>query len=292
MQDKIKKYVDDLFSDIYDTKQLRELKEEVSANLSEKINDFVASGFSKEDAFKKAVSSLGDMSELVESLRKASEKKMFTDIPDEVPLGKKHVFGYVAASAILLFGAMSAGIVYLQMKNLLTTAGTLMPFLIVSTMLFVYLGLTQESRAEYGMNGKRAMAYSLATGVLLFGISVTAIVYFHGNELFEVLATLMPFLIPSAITFIYLGLTEKSRSKLTPEWKKQWIEYYSNPQDMMFRGSLSGALWIFAIAAFFLVGFTSGWKFSWLVFVLAVGCQVLMEAIFAAKRNKKLTKRS
>lgn len=285
MKDKIKKYVDDLFSDIYETKQLRELKEEVSANLLDKISDFVKSGYSEDDAFKKAVSSLGDMNELVESLKRASKEKFKKELFKTQPLDKKHVIGYVTASAILLFGMMVAGIVYLQMRDLLTTTGTLMPFFIVSVALFVYFGLTQETLTDYGMKGKRAFAYSLASAVLLFGIFVTGIVYFEGNELFEVLAAFMPFFIPSTVVFIYLGLTEKSRSKMDSEWLNQWVEYYSNPESMMLHGNISGALWIFTLAAFILIGLTLGWKYSWIVFIFAVGFQLLIEAFFAAKRK-------
>lgn len=285
MKDKIKRYVDDLFSDIYDTKQLHELKEEVSANLLEKINDFIASGDDREEAFNKAVSGLGDMSELVENLRTASETKFAENIFKSPPLDKVHVIGYVLASAILLFGIMSTGISYFQMNNLMTAVSTLMPFLITSVVLFVFLGLTQETAHDYGMNRKRALAYSLAIGLLLFGVFSTAIVYFNSNELFQVPATLMPFLIPSAVILIYLGLTEKSRRKMDTAWQQQWVNYYSNPQLMMVRGSVSGALWIFSFAAFILIGLALGWKYSWVVFIVAVGCEVLIEAFFAIKRK-------
>ncbi|HWI54480.1 MAG TPA: permease prefix domain 1-containing protein [Desulfobacteria bacterium] len=285
MKDKVKKYVDDLFSDIYDTKQLGELKEEVSANLIEKVNDFISSGESKEDAFNKAVSGLGDMSELVENLRKASETKFTEDMFKSPPLDKTHVIGYVLASAILLFGLMTTGIVYFQMNNLMITASTLMPFLIVSVVMFVFLRLTQETAHDYGMNRKRALAYSFAIGLLLFGVFSTAIVYFNGNELFQVPATLMPFLIPSAVILIYLGLTEKSRTKMDAAWQQQWVNYYSNPQQLMVRGNVSGALWIFSLAAFILIGLTLGWRYSWIVFIVAAGCEVLIEAYFAAKRR-------
>lgn len=80
----------------------------------EKINDFISSGDSREDAFKKAVSGLGDMSELVENLRKASETKFAEDMFKSPPLDKIHVIGYVLASAILLFGIMTTGIIYLR----------------------------------------------------------------------------------------------------------------------------------------------------------------------------------
>ena len=108
MKDKIKKYVDDLFSDIYETKQLRELKEEVSANLMEKINDYIAAGAgagcSEESAFNKAVLELGDMSELVEGLKRVSIEKKEGDIMNDLGLDRKHIIGYLVASTILLFG--------------------------------------------------------------------------------------------------------------------------------------------------------------------------------------------
>jgi hypothetical protein len=82
-----------------------------------------------------------------------------------------------------------------------------------------------------------------------------------------------------------LGLTEKSRRKMDSDWEKQWIDYYSDPQSAIARGSISGALWIFSIAAFFFIGFTWGWRYSWIVFVAAVGCEPLIEAYFASKRK-------
>ncbi|MFZ7101748.1 MAG: hypothetical protein ACOWWO_03695 [Peptococcaceae bacterium] len=200
-------------------------------------------------------------------------------------LDEKHVIGYVAASAILLFGVMTAGIVYLHEKGLLAAAGTLMPFFIVSVALFVYLGLTQETAYDYGMNWKRALAYSLATAVLLGGFFSSGLVYLRGNELFEVLAAAMPFVILSVIVFVYLGLTEKSRSKMDTHWQKQWIEYYSNPRSMMVRGNISGALWILTFASFLLLGFTWGWRYAWIVFIFAAGFEVLIEAVFAARKK-------
>ena len=67
------------------------------------------------------MSGLGDMSELVENLKKASEIKFSAGIFKKQPLDKLHVIGYVLASAVLLFGIMTTGIVYLQMENLMTT---------------------------------------------------------------------------------------------------------------------------------------------------------------------------
>jgi len=285
VKERIKKYVDNLFADIYDTKQLSELKEEISANLLEKINDLRASGMKEDEAFNEAVSSLGNMDELVENLKKASKEKFEDDFFNTTPLDKKHIIAYIVATAALLFGAITAGIVYLQNKNMMATLGTLMPFTMVSILLFMYFGLTQETKYSYGMRPRRALLYCLATELLLFGAFSTGFVYFSGQELFSVLATSMPFLITSVILFIYLGLTEKNRRKMDESWQKQWIQYYSDPKSMMVRGNISGAIWIFGIAAFFLIGFTIGWKFSWIVFIVATGCEVLVEGFFMTKRH-------
>lgn len=287
MKDKIKKYVDSLFVDIYDTKQLRELKEEISANLLEKINDYILRGESKEMAFEKAVSSLGDMRELVESLKKVSETKYQAPLFTSQPLDRKHVLGYVAASAVLLLGIMVSGIVYLQHKELLKAIATLTPFILLAAPLYIYLGLTQETAQDYGMNSRRALLYTVASEVLLLGATLAGTVYFRGEQLFMVLLAALPFVIVSVVIFIYLGLTEKSRRKMGSEWEKQWVDYYSNPQTAMLRGTISGALWLFTIAAFFLVLFIWGWKFSWIVFIVAVGCESLIESYFASKRKNK-----
>lgn len=286
MKDRIKKYIDGLFADVPDNQQLRELKEEISANLLEKVNDFAVKGNSGETAFKNAVASLGDMDELVNSLRKASEQKGNISQYRTFPLDKKQVIGYVTASAIFLFGVMAGGIVYFRERELLPALIYLMPFILVAAPIFSYFGLIQETRHHYGMNRRRALSYSLAGEVLLLGIVAAGMMYIQRHEPLIIFASFMPFAIISAIAFLYLGLTEKKRRKMGPVWEKQWIEYYSNPQTWAVRGAISGALWVFSIAVFFLVAFTWGWKYSWIVFVVAVGLEVLMDAFFTVKKKK------
>lgn len=287
MKDNINQYVDSLFSDIHETKQLRELKEEISANLLEKIHDLIARGDNAETAFKNAVSNLGDMSELVGSLKKASEAKLNENMFKPMIIDKEHVIGYVAASICLLLGVMVGGFIYLQQQELTTALTYLSPFILVAAPLFIYFGLTQETQHDYGMSSKRALSYSIASELLLIGVVISGIEYVHGQQPSFILLTLMPFVVIAAILFIYLGLTEKSRRKMDSEWQKEWINYYSDPQSAMVRGGISGALWIFSIAAFFYIGFTAGWKYSWIVLVVAVGCEPLIEAYFASKRKNK-----
>jgi len=65
---------------------------------------------------------------------------------------------------------------------------------------------------------------------------------------------------------------------------KQWIEYYSDTKTMMIYGNISGALWIFTFGAIPLVGFKLSWKYVWVPFVIAVGVQLIIEAIFASNK--------
>lgn len=48
IDNKIKKYIDDLFSDVGPSQQLFDLKEELTTNLKEKIADYQARGMEEE----------------------------------------------------------------------------------------------------------------------------------------------------------------------------------------------------------------------------------------------------
>ncbi|MGE5508021.1 MAG: hypothetical protein ACM3RP_06025 [Chitinophagales bacterium] len=56
-------------------------------------------------------------------------------------------------------------------------------------------------------------------------------------------------------------------------------------QFMMIRGGISGALWLFSIAIFLLVGLRGGWRYSWVVFIFACGIEALIEAVLAFRRR-------
>lgn len=72
MIDKIRAYIDHAFKDTTDTKKIRELKEELLSNLIEKYNDQLLQGKSEAEAYNNAVSGIGDISELIDSVRASS----------------------------------------------------------------------------------------------------------------------------------------------------------------------------------------------------------------------------
>ena len=68
MNEKIKSYVDNLFSNIKDDRQLIDIKEELLMNLNEKYEDLIESGKSEDQAFEQVVSGIGDINSLLKEL--------------------------------------------------------------------------------------------------------------------------------------------------------------------------------------------------------------------------------
>lgn len=68
MNKELKKYLDGVFAPYEDMKAINEIKEELYTDLQEKFTDLKNEGYDEEEAFRKTVGSIGDISELVESI--------------------------------------------------------------------------------------------------------------------------------------------------------------------------------------------------------------------------------
>jgi hypothetical protein len=172
--------------------------------------------------------------------------------------------------------------------------GSLMVFLTASVAGFTFLGLTQETASRNPMAAKRAFWYTLAAALLVFGIMLFPLAYFGagGKEgMIGAIGTLIPFALPAIGILVFLALSEKSRLK---PWARERYaaeiqrshDMFASPAAEMRFGLISGAIWIFAAALFFIAGFAIGFKFSWVVFVLAVGMECLALALMSAKKNE------
>lgn len=69
MYENLKKSLDELFENAPKTNRANELKEELLANLIDKYNDLISSGKNEDEAFKTAISSIGDVDELIDGLK-------------------------------------------------------------------------------------------------------------------------------------------------------------------------------------------------------------------------------
>ncbi len=69
MEDKLRAHMDHLFREVPPTKKAVELKEEILQNLVDKYHDLIEEGKSEEAAYNIAIASIGDISELLDSLK-------------------------------------------------------------------------------------------------------------------------------------------------------------------------------------------------------------------------------
>lgn len=67
MNTKLRKYLDSKFADYKDAKGIEEIKEQLFKDLHEKLNDLKDIGLDEEEAFRKTVQSIGDISEIVDA---------------------------------------------------------------------------------------------------------------------------------------------------------------------------------------------------------------------------------
>lgn len=74
MNDKLRKYIDNLFVDAPETRKTVELKEEILQNITDKYYDLLSEGKTEEAAYNIAIASVGDVNELIENLKRGNTK--------------------------------------------------------------------------------------------------------------------------------------------------------------------------------------------------------------------------
>jgi hypothetical protein len=144
------------------------------------------------------------------------------------------------------------------------------------------------------MSKKRAIWYALSAGLIAFGVLILSAVYFtakgSGLELLSAINMIIPFALPGIGLLVFLVLTEKDRLKPWAKDRrdkavKQEMEKWSDPATASRFGMFSGAIWIFALGFFVLLGFLIGFKFSWLVFIFATAVQLLVQGLMSKRKS-------
>ena len=79
MDEMIRSYIDELFSEGPKTRKAMDLKEEMAQNTIEKYQDLISEGYQQEDAYQRVIDSIGDVTELFRDL---VERELFL-LPEE-----------------------------------------------------------------------------------------------------------------------------------------------------------------------------------------------------------------
>lgn len=136
---KIHSYIDRAFEETPNSKKVNELKEELLSNLIEKYNDQLKSGKSEAEAYTAAIAGIGDINELIESVR------------DDTPLiqtantDKKRTAICITTAVILYIMSVFTLILFTEIFDE-RTIGVLSMFLLISiaTGLIVYSTLMKS----------------------------------------------------------------------------------------------------------------------------------------------------
>ena len=285
---KEKVYVDRLFASYEDSPEIRDLKEEITSNLTERIVNLVSSGMSEDEAFEKATSKLGDITVIADETCKKQRNDVIRQVlfGEKIPFTKKTAAGLTVASGIMMFFiCVVLTMVFYDYVPALVVLGPL--FLSVSVCLYTYFGLTQETVTMYAMKNGRAALFATGVFLAVFAAGLAASMYFYGGyALITALVFKAIFIIPAICLLVFLGVTEPDRNK---PWFKAWLERelgnansrslnIVNPAKAARFGVYSGGLWILSIGAFILLHIVFAVPYAWLVFVFALAAETFMVA--------------
>lgn len=201
MNNKIKNYVEGLFSDIPASKKANELKEEILSNMSERFDDYIQEGKTENQAYSLVISSLGDIDEMLAEV-----------IPDAEFVQKANFY---------------------RRRNAKNTAIGVAMYIIGAVFLIGLGGLGEFLGHEdvYGIIGLLILLTisAVATGMIIYTNMSTPPEYKDYNEQtnkeFRVATSKQSMLLKSIlsiywtlITFIYLAI-----SFLTGRWDITWL---------------------------------------------------------------------
>lgn len=320
-----KAFVDSLFEGYEETAALADFKEELLGNLNAKIENLMKKGMDAERAFAQASAELGDVSALADELSRKKRKEVFEEAYMDIRKYMKpgRVAAYAIFGAIALFGICAAVLAFFSLSgsnlNLQMTSSLGALFLFITTAVagFVFLGVTQETAALYPISNKRAAWYTVAATLITMGLFSMPLAYFSSKfgmeaaahyipeEALDVITRatmdihfsmddvpivaffgpIIPFVLPGICILAFMLLTEKDRLK---PWAKDFRKKAAlhDPASAARFGLISGAIGIFTIGLFILLGFLIGFKYSWLVFIFAAALQLLVQGL-TSKRGSK-----
>lgn len=201
MNNKIKNYVEVLFSNVPQSRKANELKEELLSNMSERYEDYIKEGKTEDQAYDLVIDNLGDVDKMIADV--VSNDKFI----EQANYFRTRNAAYIAISismyiiaAALLIGITGFGI-SLGNSGTYTAAGLLVSLLIsaVATGIIIYINMsTPAEYKNYNKNSKNKLQNLNNKDNKLF------------NNIMSVYWTIM--------AFIYLAI-----SFITGLWGITWI---------------------------------------------------------------------
>ncbi|MNM81474.1 hypothetical protein D3C81_934820 [compost metagenome] len=138
MNDKLYRYVNNLFEDAPKNKKTYDLKEELLSNLDAKYTDLMSDGYPEDEACNIVISSIGDVDELINRLNSLDEVN--SDLIDE----RKKKSALLVAVAVGLYILSPCFVIIFDILSLDENLGVIPMFICIAiaTGILIYNGMT------------------------------------------------------------------------------------------------------------------------------------------------------
>ncbi|MFE7505785.1 permease prefix domain 1-containing protein [Promicromonospora sp. NPDC057488] len=296
----VHRLLDEAFAGIPTTPDVQDLKEEIRANLLDRVAELAAGGVAPDDAARRAVGELGDVRALVEEAD-AGPRDAERPAPssydlmarNRVPASGTFVAAVVLQSIVL--AASVVGTVFAAVGYAHRDLGPLLPTalaLVAGLALGAVVGgsLSQETTASHPMPRRRAALFGFGWGLVLVGALLALVHLFGGTNGWLVLDGIV--LVAGVVLLSWLAATTTNR-------KKQWVleqesahaqagtRFDRDPSAAARFGIYTVALWSLTGIAVLVVGTTVSWSWVWLPGVLGWVVFMLMLAsmLFGARHE-------
>ena len=259
----IHRLLDEAFTGIEMTPEVRDLKEEMRANLVARAAELTQSGVDGESAARRAIAELGDIRSIVGETSK---------VPAPPWAGQrvrpKPAFVVRTLMWSLLGAAALAVVVWSVLDAEVARSWQVAAIAVIAVVggIVVADALRQETTTSYPLPARRGQAYAAAAALGLAGAGCVAAASPDWTVGWLVAGAVM--LIASAAAFSYLGVTQTNRHKpwvVRMQHEHELNEVFAvDPAAAARFGMYTAAIWLAALAGFAVLTFTVGWAWSWL----------------------------
>lgn len=139
MNERLRKYIDNLFEEAPETKKTVELKEEILQNITDKYYDLLSEGKTEEAAYNIAIASVGEVGELIENLKRGTSKMAYHS-QEEIEKSRKESAKITAISVAIFI--MSPITVILSGDSIIGVV-LFLSMVAIATALLIYNNMTK-----------------------------------------------------------------------------------------------------------------------------------------------------
>ncbi len=289
----VHRILDQAFAGVELTPEVQDLKEEIRANLVERIAELQVTGHAPDDAVRIAVDEVGDLRAVVaEVAAGATTPAAVSSVAGAWAAHERivalhrvrprpaFVVGAVVLSAMLATALTLVVLAALDVVAMSTGSAVLKA--VAGALVgggLVTVSLLQETTSHYPMPLRRAAAWGAAAlaGILALELGV---LFAGDTDRLGLLEAAILLAVAATAALVTLGVTQTNRTK---GWVRDVAtgapdQFTQDPATAARFGLYTGVLWLAAFGGMVAVGLTAGWLWSWVPLLAALLVEMLLLA--------------